>query len=73
MIHEWIHDIIVKSLTNLLFSYVLNHTINECICQCYILSGRGGRRHFYDTLIKIYRRKGRADGVYSCEAYARLN
>jgi len=44
MIHEGIHDIIVKPFTNLLFSYVLDDAIDERVCQ----RGLSGRffRHF---------------------------
>jgi hypothetical protein len=44
MIHERIHDIVVKPFTNLLFSYVLDDAIDEGGCQS-ALSGRFFR-HF---------------------------
>jgi hypothetical protein len=45
VIHERIHDVIMKPLTNLLFSYVLDDSLNECVRERDILSGRFFR-HF---------------------------
>lgn len=44
MIHERIHNIIMKPFTNLLFSYVLDDAIDEGVCE----RGLSGRffRHF---------------------------